>query len=158
MKLLSTVLFLTTMTVATAQAGVTQDDILKVESFAQDVGRANGVAVASKLFSGRDLVNLGLTDKFLQSAKNDAAEAEKNLVAQLEAIRQNTSNLCYVAIIDLSLKQKANGMSQMLSASYRHRENLFGPIAEMKTFTNIEMATSDVVRIARDTANAKCEL
>lgn len=159
MKALSALLFLTTVTVATAQAGVTRSDIIYVESFAMDVGRVDGMIVASKLFSGRDLVNLGLTDKFLQSAKNDAGELEKNLVARLEVIRQSgTSNLCYQAIIDLSLKRKGNGMSQALSDSYRHRESLSGPIAEMKTFTNVALATSEAARIAQDNAYSKCEL
>ncbi|MBK7891662.1 MAG: hypothetical protein IPJ84_12740 [Bdellovibrionales bacterium] len=107
MKFLSALLFLTTVTVATAQAGVTRDDILYVESFAADLGRVHGMTVASKLFTGRDLVNLGLTPKHLQSAKRFASEAEKDLVARLEVIRQNgTSNLCYQAILDLALKQK----------------------------------------------------
>lgn len=159
MKVLSALLFLTTVTTATAQAGVTRDDILYVESFAADVGRVHGITVASKLFTGRDLVNLGLTPKQLQSEKKFASEAEKNLVARLEAIRQSgTSNLCYQAIVDLTLKQKGNGMSQALRDLYRHRESLSGPIAEMQTFTSVELATSDAVRVARDNVDSKCEL
>jgi len=158
MKVLSALLFLTTVTVATAQAGVTRSDIIYVESFAMDVGRVDGMIVASKLFSGRDLVNLGLNDKLLQSARSDAGEFEKNLAARLEVIRQSNSNQCYQAIIDLSLKRKGYGTSRMLSASYRHLESLSGPIAEMKTFSTIEMATSEAARIAQDNAYSKCEL
>ncbi|MBK7891663.1 MAG: hypothetical protein IPJ84_12745 [Bdellovibrionales bacterium] len=49
-------------------------------------------------------------------------------------------------------------MSQVLRDSYRHRESLSGPIAEMKTFTSVELATSDAVRVARDNVYSKCEL